>query len=289
LSSYDTIIRTRTARRSSGPAESVRHRPATHTAVYDHLNPLLIEYADGRHGKARRDALRRELVEGFRPVAQNIARRYSGRGEPVDDLEQVAAIGLIKAIDRFEPGRGVTFLSYAVPTMMGEVRRHFRDATWSVHTPRGVKDRHQQVAAAANTLSHEVGRAPTATELAHHLDLDRELVIEAMAAERCRNPSSLDETLGAAPDGDTAVGDLIARADDLEASDVGVLLGDVVRTLSRRERTILVLRFVDDCTQREIADLIGVSQMQVSRLLAQCLERLRQRLHSRGIDTATGS
>ena len=245
---------------------------------YDEYVPLLAEFAALDDDDPRRGALRERLVAGFLPVARNIARRFARRGEPVDDLEQVASVGLLHALDRFDPGRERDFLSYAVPTIMGEVRRHFRDATWSVRTPRSVKDRYVAVGAATATLAQDLGRAPNAAELADHLGMSRDDVTEAIAAHGSYQPASLDESLGS-DDDDSALVDVLGVADgELDRVEVRELVGSLVRRLPERERTMLALRFVHEKTQAEIASVLCISQMHVSRLLTRTLGVLREQI-----------
>src|SRR3954452_7666759 len=177
---------------------------AGRSSDYDEYVPLLQEYATLPEDDPRRERVRERLVHGFLPVARNIARRFARRGEPTDDLEQVASLGLLHAIERFDPGRERDFLSYAVPTIMGEVRRYFRDSAWSVRTPRSVKDRYLAVGTATSALSQRLGRAPTVPEIATHLGLTREEVAEAVAAHGSYHPASLDETLGEGEDSSLA-------------------------------------------------------------------------------------
>jgi RNA polymerase sigma-B factor len=255
------------------------------TSAYDQYAPLLEELAACSATDPRRDELVSQLVDAYRPVAHNIARRFSRRGEAVDDLEQVAAIGLLHALRRYDPTQGRDFLSYAVPTMMGEVRRHFRDAAWTVRTPRGVKDRYLQVGTASTTLSQQLGRAPTATEISEYLGIDREEVIEAIAAHHSYRPDSLDSTLTESTE--TTMADVIGTTDpDLDHVESRALVRDLVGSLPERERRILVLRFVHEQTQSEIAGQLGISQMHVSRLLSQTLERLRERARVRDATSA---
>ena len=250
------------------------------TSAYDQYSPLLAELAACPDGDARRQELISRLVDVYRPVAHNIARRFSRRGESVDDLEQVASIGLLHALRRYDPEQGRDFLSYAVPTMMGEVRRHFRDAAWTIRTPRGVKDRYLQVGTASTTLSQQLGRAPTVTEISEHLGMDREEVIEAISAHHSYRPDSLDSTLTQGTD--TTMADVLGADDpDLDHVESRALVRDLVGTLPERERRILVLRFVHEQTQSEIAAQLSISQMHVSRLLSQTLERLRERARVR--------
>ncbi len=249
---------------------------------YEHLTPLLAEFAGLPADDPRRRFLRDELVTGYLPVAQHIARRFARRGEPQEDLEQVATVGLIHAVDRFEPDRGVDFLSYAVPTVTGEVRRHFRDQAWSMRVPRRLKDLHVTLSVATTELSQRVGRAPTPTELAEHLGLGREDVLEALEAADAYRTSSLDALLVDEPESGT-LGDMIGQADaELERAEYRQALQPLVHKLPERERTILMLRFFGNLTQSQIAQRVGISQMHVSRLLAKTLAHLRDNLATEG-------
>ena len=245
-------------------------------ARYARYAPLLADYARMDATDPRRFGLRERLVVGYLPVARHIARRFASRGEPVDDLEQVATIGLLGALERFDPDRGRDFLSFAVPTIMGEVRRHFRDSTWSVRTPRGVKDDYLAVGKAVTTLSQDLSRAPTLPELAGHLGLARDRVSEALTAGGALRPSSLDAAPGAGDDG-SALADVLGIVDlDIGRVEIGALVHDLVRALPERERTILALRFVHEKTQAEIGQALCISQMHVSRLLVRTLAQLQQ-------------
>ena len=247
---------------------------AVHSCEYDHLDPLLTEYTALSTDDNRRKKLRGQLVSGFLPVAGNIARRYSGRGVAVDDLEQVASVGLLHALDRYDPAQGRDFLSYAIPTMTGEVRRHFRDSAWSVKTPRSVKDRFVAVNNATAHMVQDLNRAPTASELAAHLGFSREEVLEAIAARSSYRSGSLDETLDG--DDDAGLVDILGVIDaDLDQVETREQVRELVSSLPERERTILVLRFLHEKTQAEIGAEVGVSQMHVSRLLARTLTQLR--------------
>lgn len=244
---------------------------------YARYAPLLADYARMDAADARRPELRERLVVGFLPVARHIAHRFARRGEPVDDLEQVATIGLLGALERFDPDRGRDFLSFAVPTIMGEVRRHFRDSTWSVRTPRGVKDDYLAVGAAVTTLSQELGRAPTVPELAEHLGLTPDRVGEAIAAGAALRPASLDAAPGAGDEDGSALTDVLGIVDpDIGRVEIGALVRDLVRALPQRERTILALRFVHEKTQAEIGEALCISQMHVSRLLTRTLAQLQE-------------
>lgn len=242
---------------------------------YDHLAPLFGEMAALESDNPRRGRLRETLVTEHLPVAKHIARRFSNRGEPYEDLVQVATVGLINAVDRFSPERGCDFLSFAVPTIMGEVRRHFRDAGWAVRVPRRLKELHLAISAAMGELSQQLCRAPTPTELALHLDIPQEEVFEGLEATNAYHCASLDDLL---LDGDDAMslGDVIG-SDDLELASVEnrEALQPLLRRLPERERAIVVLRFFGGMTQTQVAERVGISQMHVSRLLSKTLAQLR--------------
>jgi RNA polymerase sigma-B factor len=247
---------------------------------YAHLAPLFAELADLPPGHPERAALRAELVTGYLPVVQHIARRFSGRGEPVDDLEQAGTIGLLNAVDRFEPSRGIDFLSYAVPTITGEIRRHFRDRTWSMRVPRRLKDLQSAINGAVGPLSQQLGRAPRPTEIAAHLGLPTEEVVEGLSAQQAYRATSLDELVAGA---DTPLTDTLGDVDtELDNVEYRESLAPLLDELPERERTILLLRFFGGLTQTQIADRVGISQMHVSRLLAQTLARLRRRITEDG-------
>ena len=245
---------------------------------YAHLTPLLEQYAVLDDGDPRREQLRDQLVTGYLPVAQHIARRFNHRGEPLDDLVQVATVGLINAIDRFDPEKGGEFFSFAVPTISGEVRRHFRDQSWSMRVPRRLKDMHVSINGAVSELSQTLGRAPRPSELAEYLDLPVAEVLEGLEAAEAYRSSSLDEMLSS-EDGSATVGELVGDADaELDRVDYRESLRPLLAELAPRERTIVMLRFFGNRTQTQIAQEVGISQMHVSRLLAQTLSRLRNRL-----------
>jgi RNA polymerase sigma-B factor len=245
---------------------------------YGHLSPLLERYAALDPDDPDREKLREELVRGFLPVAQHIARRFSNRGEPLDDLIQVATVGLINAIDRYSPDRGSDFFSFAVPTISGEVRRHFRDLGWSMRVPRRLKDLHVSINGAVSELSQSLGRAPKPSEIAEHLGVPVSEVLEGLEASEAYRSSSLDEMLSS-EQGSATVGELVGAADaELDRVDFRQALRPVLAELAERERTIVLLRFFGNMTQTQIADRVGISQMHVSRLLAQTLDRLRSRL-----------
>ncbi|RZT84342.1 RNA polymerase sigma-28 (SigD/FliA/WhiG) subunit [Pseudonocardia sediminis] len=249
---------------------------------YEHLTPVLEEYSGLAEDDPRRDRMRDQLVRGYLPVAQHIARRFAHRGEPLDDLTQVATVGLINAIDRFSPEKGGEFFSFAVPTISGEVRRHFRDQSWSMRVPRRLKDMHVSINSAVSELSQQLGRSPRPTEIAERLDLPVSEVLEGLEASEAYRSSSLDEMLSS-EDGSATVGELVGEADaELDRVDYREALRPLLADLAERERTIVMLRFFGNLTQTQIANEVGISQMHVSRLLAQTLGRLRGRLDPDG-------
>jgi RNA polymerase sigma-B factor len=267
---------------SAAPAPSVTRRAPRHTDRYEHLTPLFAELARLGPDDPRRIELRRRLITGFLPVARNIARKYAYRGENADDLEQVANLGLVQAVDRFDPGRGIDFLSFAVPTITGEVQRHFRDRQAAIRLPRPIWDLQTRVSQAASELSQRNGKAPTPRELAAYLEIDLEAVVEGVQAVFETRTSSLDEPLrrGEQDSGEpTELASVLGDADpSLDLVDDRVSLAPLLDALPAREREILLLRFYGNMTQTEIAKRVGISQMHVSRLLAATLTQLRQHL-----------
>jgi RNA polymerase sigma-B factor len=234
---------------------------------------LLIRYH--RNGDS---AAREELVQRLLPLARRMARRYRRSDEPLDDLVQVATLGLIKAIDRFDPARETAFSSYAVPTMLGELKRYFRDNGWAVHVPRGMQERVMQVDNCVKDLSRKIGRSPSVAEIGTALDLSAEQVLEAMEAASAYDAVSLEQQRSDADNGsssDTFQDKLGTEEERYELVEYGATIAPTLKALSPRERLILHLRFVEDMTQSEIADRIGVSQMHVSRLIRRSLARLR--------------
>ncbi|MFI5493974.1 SigB/SigF/SigG family RNA polymerase sigma factor [Actinoplanes sp. NPDC051859] len=224
-----------------------------------------------------RARLRDEAIRAWLPLVHHLAHRYSGRGEPEDDLVQTATVGLIKAIDRFDPDRGVDFAGFAIPTVLGEVRRHFRDRTWSVRVPRRMQELRLAITEAGNVLPQTLGRSPTVADMATHLNITEEEVLEGLEGARAYSAKSLSTPV--TEDGATALGDLLGSDDhDLELAELRVALGPALAALDERERMILSLRFYGNLTQADIAARIGVSQMHVSRLIARTLLKLRSAL-----------
>ncbi len=232
--------------------------------------------ADSTEFQRHRD----KIVGRCLPLADHIARRFEGRGEPRDDLVQVARVGLVNAVVRFDVETGSDFVSFAVPTIMGEVRRHFRDNSWSVKVPRRLKELHLRLGAATADLSQRLGRAPTATELAEELGMDRGEVVEGLVAGSSYNTLSIDSAGGGSDDDDArAIADTLGDVDtSLDRIENREALRPLLEALPERERMVLVLRFFESMTQTQIAERVGISQMHVSRLLAKSLTRLRDQL-----------
>jgi RNA polymerase sigma-B factor len=222
-------------------------------------------------------AAREGLVRRFMPLARSLARRYDRSSEPFEDLLQVASLGLLKALDRFDPTLGHPFTSFAVPTILGEMRRHFRDAGWSVHVPRGAQERALKVRDAQERLANARGRAATVNELAEYLELSIEQIIDALQAIQAYESLSLDAPRpGATADEATSYGDAMGEEDArYELVELDATVSAVLGRIPQRERDILRMRFVEDLTQTEIAERVGISQMQVSRLLRRSLDQLR--------------
>lgn len=219
-----------------------------------------------------------ELVVVNLGVAHSIAVRYRNRGISVEDLEQVARLGLVKAAQAFDPARKNDFLAYAVPTIRGEVRKHFRDHGWAVRPPRRIQELQSRIMAAAAELTQDLGRSPRPSEIARHLDAQLDEVHEALSADGCFSPSSLDRRVSE-DESAASLGDLLPDEDnDHEAAEARLMLAPAVRRLGERDRLILHLRFFKGWTQEEIAQEIGVTQMHVSRLLSRILQELRSEL-----------
>jgi RNA polymerase sigma-B factor len=259
------------ASRHSG-ARTLRHRTT---------NQLL-----GRAARASDPAVRERAVEQVvllnMPVARSVASRFRDRGVPTDDLEQVAYVALLRAARAFDPGLADDFLTYAVPTMRGELQKYFRDHAWTVRPPRKVQEIQTRVLATQRRLQHDDGAAPTVEQIARELDESPDDVAEALAAEGCFTPTSLDAPRG---EGTVNLLDLMAGEDDDRDRDrveARLLLRPALRELPERDKRILMMRFFEGRTQQEIGDELGVSQMQVSRLLARILGVLRRHVEDDG-------
>lgn len=217
-----------------------------------------------------------ELIAQHIALARSMAARYRNRGIDLDDLEQVALLGLTKAARRFDGDAGHDFLSYAVPTVRGELRRHFRDAGWTIRPPRRIQELQARIAAAQEELGGRLGRSPRPTEIAVHLGAGLDDVVEALGADGCFTPTSLDVPVG---EGGSPLGELMGGEDrDIAQAEARIVLAPVVRLLSARDRQIVHLRFYDERTQQEIADSVGLTQAQVSRVLTRILRDLRAEL-----------
>jgi RNA polymerase sigma-B factor len=239
---------------------------------------LFAELADLPLDTPRRAAVRDELVTRHLPLVRHLARRFANRGEPLEDLVQVATVGLINSVDRFDPERGADFLSYAVPTIVGEIKRHFRDHGWAVRVPRRLKELHLSLTAATAELSQRNGRAPNVSELSEYLGVPREEVLEGLEAANAYRSASLDDPVrgdGDMPSLAETIGDEDAALEHVEFRES---LQPLLAQVPVRERKILILRFFGNMTQSQIAERMGISQMHVSRLLSQTLATMRERL-----------
>lgn len=240
------------------------------------LDPGFAEYR--RTGDHR---IRNRLIEDHRWLAVHCARRFAHKGEPLDDLVQVAMVGILKAVERFDPGFGVVFTTFAVPTVVGELRRHFRDKTWAVHVPRRAKETYQVVSGVVEELSQMLGRSPTVPEIAERANVTVEEALEALEVGSCYrgvplSPPNDQEPVEAVPLGQQDPG--------FDATEAKLTVHDLLEALpDERERRIIKLRFFDGMTQSQIASEIGVSQVQISRLLRASLEKMRCKL---GVETA---
>jgi RNA polymerase sigma-B factor len=222
-------------------------------------------------------AARDELVSRFLPLAGQLARRYNSGNEPLEDLTQVALIGLIKALDRFDLERGVAFSSYAVPTMLGEIKRYFRDSGWAVHVPRAAQERALALGRSTRELSASLGRSPSVAELAEAMQVSQEEVLDAIHAGNAYDTVSLDSQRSGSDGERDSYADSIGEEDErLDLAEYSATIASGMRSLEPRDRVVLHLRFAEDMTQSEIAKRIGVSQMQVSRLIRRAIGQLRE-------------
>lgn len=247
---------------------------------YDNIEPWLDKLAGLDADSAEYARLRNEVIGRCLPLGEHIARRYAGRGVDFEDLNQIAAVGVVLAVDRFDPGNGATFLAYAIPTIMGEVKRYFRDSTWAVRVPRRLKELQQRLTTVIPDLSQRLGRQPTARELAEATGAELTEITQALIAANSYTTESLDTRAAFDDEGDKP----LAPVDGLAAADPGydliedsITAGPLLAELPERERAILVMRYGQDKTQTEIAAVLGISQMQISRILARVLRELRER------------
>jgi RNA polymerase sigma-B factor len=262
----------------SRPAR-LAHAPSSGDS-YDDVVDMFLALRTMRPASREYARQRECIVVRCLPLADHVARRYARRGENLDDLIQVARVGLMNAINRFDPAKGPSFIGFAVPTMMGEVRRHFRDHTWSMRVPRRLRELHVQIGKATPALVQQLGRAPTASEISDMLGISREEVVECLVAGETYRLESLDAPVGAASSGNDrmvaeSVGELDPQIDHITNREA---VRAFVAVLPQREREVLQMRFFESMTQSQIAQRIGCSQMQISRILANTLQRLRDQL-----------
>jgi RNA polymerase sigma-B factor len=251
------------------------------SSEYAELTPLFAQLVDPTNSEEQRSRVRDRLVTEYLPVAEHIARKFRNRGQPEEDLRQVANVGLINAVDRFDPALGHDFLSFAVPTITGEIRRYFRDATWAVRVPRRLKELHAALSAAAARLSQELGRSARPSELAAELGLPIDEVYEGLQAGLAYHSDSLDEQPG--DDGPSRAANQLGALDgDMSLVEDREALFPALAQLPEREASIVVMRFFGNLTQTQIAERVGISQMHVSRLLASSLRTLRKILNAEG-------
>jgi RNA polymerase sigma-B factor len=257
----------------TGPAEATEL-----TRDRDDARAMFVRLAELAADDPERPMLRDRLVEMHLPLVEHLARRFRNRGEPLDDLIQVATIGLIKSVDRFDTQRGVEFSTYATPTIVGEIKRHFRDRGWAVRVPRRLQELRLQLTTATGELSQEQGRAPTVAELARRLKISEEDVLEGLESANAYSTLSLDVPEQGDEDAPAVVDSLGSEDDALEGVEYRESLKPLLERLPPREKKILLLRFFGNMTQSQIAAEIGISQMHVSRLLARTLAQLREGL-----------
>ncbi|MET7477787.1 RNA polymerase sigma factor SigF [Streptomyces sp. NPDC005648] len=258
-------------------AQSVRQATQHDAQDRSGARAMFVELRALKDGSAEYAELRNKLVRMHLPLVEHLARRFRNRGEPLDDLTQVATIGLIKSVDRFDPDRGVEFSTYATPTVVGEIKRHFRDKGWAVRVPRRLQELRLALTTATAELSQQHGRSPTVHELAEKLAISEEEVLEGLESANAYSTLSLD-----VPDTDDespAVADTLGAEDEaLEGVEYRESLKPLLEDLPPREKRILLLRFFGNMTQSQIAQEVGISQMHVSRLLARTLAQLREKL-----------
>ncbi|MCE5288570.1 MAG: SigB/SigF/SigG family RNA polymerase sigma factor [Nocardiaceae bacterium] len=269
---------TTTVKPHAKPATYSTALPVSDDAVtYNDVDPLLVRLAALSEDDPARELLRRRIIEICLPLARHIALRFKGRGESMEDLEQVARIGLLQSINRFDPERGASFMSYAVPTMMGEVRRFFRDRSWSLSVPRSAKENHLRIGPVADELTAKLGRAPKISELATEMNLDRQAVTDALLAGYAYTAESIDAPSASGSDEDRPIVDRIAAEETgYEHVEQALSVKPLLAQLPADELAILRMRFFEEMTQSQIAQRLGCSQMQVSRKLARTLAFLRE-------------
>lgn len=248
-----------------------------------HVKILLKRLADLPEDHPDRQRVRDRVVRLCLPLAEHLAARFRNRGEPDHDLRQVAAIGLIKAVDGFDPGRGIEFSGYAIPTITGELKRHFRDKGWALRVPRRLQELKLDIAKAVGELTQTLQRSPTVADIARHLGRREEDVLEGLDAARAYSAVSLAAPVSGDHSSDTTVADLLGEDDTaMQRVDDRAALRPLIASLPEREQRIIAMRFFDNLTQSQIAEKIGISQMHVSRLLAKSLSQLREGMLTEG-------
>lgn len=271
---------TKTRERKKEPAVHGDHLTAgekVDNRIADSSSELLATMAALPPNHPSRAELRDRAIEAWLPLAKHLAGRFAGRGEPMDDLVQTATVGLIKSVDRFDPSRGVDFAGYAIPTILGEIKRHFRDRTWHVRVPRRLQEMRLSIAEATTVLTQGLGRSPTVSDIAGQLGVTEEEVLEGLEGARAYTATSLSTPT--AQESGMELGDTLGAEDpEYALAELRVALGPALATLDAREQRILTLRFYGNLTQTQIAEQVGVSQMHVSRLLTKALGKLRGQL-----------
>jgi RNA polymerase sigma-B factor len=278
----EAIMSPQNAVRTPGPSRSNRGKDP-----YDNIEPWLAKMAALPVGDPERTALREQIVRRCMPLADHIARRYCGRGETYDDLYQVASLAVILAIDRFDPSVGSSFGAFAVPTILGEVRRHFRDHLWALRVPRGTKVLQARIGPAVERLAQRLHRMPTTAELAAELGVELLEITRAMLAANAYTADSIDGGTDACDRTATRAAAATMMADEAgyRRTEEALTVAPLLRELPEREREVLRLRFFENWPQSQIAERLGVSQMQISRILSRTLATLRAR--ALGIDIGT--
>ena len=259
----------------SQPRPQREATPVEATPQRDELRRLHRRYAETDDG-AERDRIREQLVRGYESLVHFLARRFQNRGEPLEDIVQVGFLGLIKAIERFDPDLGNEFTTFATPTILGEIRRYFRDKGWAIRFPRRLQELHQQVLRTNEALKNELGRQPSVAEVAERLGVQQDDVLEAMEMSSALTPLSIDATVGG-DDGGRQLSESVGGDDpNLDRVEMRQVLERAMQHLNERERRIMIMRFFDEMSQSEVAKRLGISQMHVSRLQRAALEQLRE-------------
>jgi RNA polymerase sigma-B factor len=258
------------------PISDARPRSRHRVNSYDNIEPWFDKLSALPASDPHRDTLREQIIRRCLPLAEHIAARFAGRGETFEDLQQVARVGLVLSVDRFDVARQHTFLSFAVPTIMGEVRRHFRDYTWATRVPRGIKELRLRLGPATDRLAQRLGRMPTARELATDLSADPVDVTQAVLAGNAYQSRSMDPVTEEDNENSPILDHLGTVEHCYALTEDALAVRPLIAALPARQRRVLIMRFFESKTQSQIATAIGVSQMQVSRILSHTLESLRE-------------